>query len=398
MTTPSGLPIIRLRNGADKRFKNGHSWVYSNEIQMTDETTALSAGSIVQLVRHDKKELGVGTFTPNSLIAYRGFTRTGTKGIDKRFFKNRITRAVALRDAVFSEPHYRLIHGDADGLPGLVVDRFGDTVVIQTSTAGMDLLIDYVVSALKSVIAPKHILLNNEGGFRNLEGLDTLSKTLEGEISVPLEVRENGLTFYGDPLNGQKTGWFFDQRCNREFVAGLAKGRLVVDLYSYAGGFGVTCAAKGAESVLMIDRSEPALELARRAAEANGVEKVCQFSATEVFGALARFAESKRRFGLVIADPPAFIKTKKDVGVGIKGYKKLARMSATAVEPLGFLMIASCSHNMYEDRFIEEISRGIGQAGRSPRLIYRAGAGPDHPVHPFMPETEYLKALVFQLD
>jgi 23S rRNA (cytosine1962-C5)-methyltransferase len=398
MTTPSDLPIIRLRNGADKRFKNGHSWVYSNEIIMTNDAKALPAGSVVQLVRHDKKELGVGTFNPNSLITYRGFTRTGTKDIDKRFFKKRMTRALALRNTLFSEPHYRLIHGDADGLPGLVVDRFGDTIVIQTSTSGMDLMIDTIVLALKSLISPKNIVLNNEGGFRKLEQLDTFSKTLQGDISGPLEVRENGLTFYADPLNGQKTGWFFDQRCNREFVANLAKDRSVVDLFSYAGGFGVTAASKGATSVLMIDRSEASLYLARKAAEANNVSEVCQFSTTEVFGALALFQEGKRRFGLVIADPPAFIKTKKDVGAGIKGYKKLARMSATAVEPLGFLMIASCSHNMHEDRFIEEVARGIGEAGRSPRLIYRAGAGPDHPVHPFMPETEYLKTLVFQLD
>jgi 23S rRNA (cytosine1962-C5)-methyltransferase len=398
MTTQSCLPIIRLRNGAEKRFKNGHNWIYSNEINMTNETKALPAGSVVQLLRHDKKELGVGTFNPNSLITYRGFTRNGTKDIDKKFFKNRMTRALALRNALYLEPHYRLIHGDADGLPGLVVDRFDDTVVIQTSTLGMDLMIDNIISALKPLISPKNILLNNEGGFRNLEQLDTYSKTLEGDASGPLEVRENGLTFYADPLNGQKTGWFFDQRCNREFVASLAKGRSVVDLFSYAGGFGVTAASKGAASVLMIDRSEAALDLARKAAEANNVADICQFSTTEVFGALALFQEGKRRFGLVIADPPAFIKIKKDVGAGIKGYKKLARMSATAVEPLGFLMIASCSHNMQEDRFIEEVARGIGEAGRSPRLIYRAGAGPDHPVHPFMPETEYLKTLVFQLD
>jgi 23S rRNA (cytosine1962-C5)-methyltransferase len=337
MTTPPSLPLIRLRNGADKRFKNGHSWVYSNEIIMTNEIKVLPAGSIVQLVRHDKKELGVGTFNPNSLISYRGFTRTGTKNIDKKFFKNRMTRALALRNTLFSEPHYRLIHGDADGLPGLVVDRFGDTVVIQTSTSGMDLMIDNIVSALKSLISPKNILLNNEGGFRNLEQLDAYSKTLEGDVSGPLEVRENGLIFYADPLNGQKTGWFFDQRCNRDFVANLAQGRSVVDLFSYAGGFGVTAASKGAASVLMIDRSEASLNLARKAAEANNVSEVCQFSTTEVFGALALFQEGKRRFGLVIVDPPAFIKAKKDVGAGIKGYKKLARMSATAVEPLGFL-------------------------------------------------------------
>lgn len=398
MTETSGLPLIRLRSGADKRFKNGHSWIYSNEIQMDEAAKALPAGTVVQLQRSDKKELGVGTFNPHTLISYRGFSRSGTRDITNKFIKERLQRALGLRDTLFAEPHYRWVHGDADGLPGLVIDRFGDTVVIQTATAGMDALLDRVAAILDTMIEPKSILVANDGAFRKLENLEPYTKVIKGSVEGPIEVRENSLTFFAAPLDGQKTGWFFDQRPNRSFVADLAKDRSVVDLYSYAGGFGVTAAAAGAQSVLMIDRSEPALDMARKAAAANGVEKSCQFSATEVFGALERFQDGKRRFGLVIADPPAFVKTKKDVGAGIKGYRKLARLSATAVEPQGFLFIASCSHNMHEDRFIEEVSRGIGQAGRSPRLIYRSGAGPDHPVHPFMPETEYLKALVFQLD
>lgn len=398
MTETSGLPLIRLRSGADKRFKNGHSWVYSNEIQMDEAAKALPAGTVVQLQRSDKKDLGVGTFNPHTLISYRGFSRSGVRDISNKFIKDRLHRALGLRDTLFNEPHYRWVHGDADGLPGLVVDRFGDTVVIQTATAGMDALLDKVISVIDTMIEPKSILVANEGAFRKLENLEPYSKVAKGSGDDTIEVRENGLTFYAAPVGGQKTGWFFDQRPNRSFVADLAQGRSVVDLYSYAGGFGVTAASNGAESVLMIDRSEPALALARKAAETNGVVASCQFSATEVFGALERFQDGKRRFGLVIADPPAFAKTKKDVGAAIKGYRKLARLSATAVEPQGFLFIASCSHNMHEDRFIEETSRGIGQAGRTPRLIYRSGAGPDHPVHPFMPETQYLKALVFQLD
>ncbi len=398
MTDPTGLPRIRLRPGADSRFKRGHNWVYSNEIEMDDAAKALPAGSMVQLLRSDKKELGVGTFNPHTLIAYRGFSRSGSRPVDGKLIKDRLTRARALREALFGEPHYRLIHGDADGLPGLVIDRFADTVVVQTATAGMDQLLDQVIVALEKLISPSTIVISNDGKFRNLEHLDRYSKVVKGGANGAIEVRENDLTFYADPLNGQKSGWFFDQRRNRAFVSGLAKGRNAVDLYSYAGGFGITAAAAGATNVLMIDRSERALDLARKAAETNGLASACQFSATEVFGALERFQEGKRRFGLVIADPPAFIKTKKDVATGIKGYKKLARLSATAVEPQGFLFIASCSHNMHEDRFIEETSRGIGQAGRSPRLIYRSGAGPDHPVHPFMPESEYLKALVYQLD
>jgi 23S rRNA (cytosine1962-C5)-methyltransferase len=398
MTDPSGLLRIRLRAGADKRFRNGHNWVYSNEIEMDEATKAIEAGSVVQLLRSDKKELGVGTFNPHTLISYRAFSRTGGRDINNKVIKDRLQRALGLRQALYAEPHYRLVHGDADGLPGLVIDRFGDTLVIQTATAGMDRMLDRVISILDQTLAPTTLVVSNEGAFRNLENLETYSKIVKGTIDGPIEVRENGLTFYADPLQGQKTGWFFDQRRNRAFAASLAKGRSVLDLYSYAGGFGVTAAAQGADSVLMIDRSEAALDLARKAAEVNGFAATCQFSATEVFAALERFQESKRRFALVIADPPAFVKTKKDVGAGIKGYKKLARLSATAVEPQGFLLIASCSHNMHEDRFIEETSRGIGQAGRSPRLIYRSGAGPDHPVHPFMPETEYLKALVYQLD
>lgn len=398
MSDTTDIPRVQLRPGADKRFKSGHNWVYSNEIQMNDAAKALTPGSIVQLQRGDKKALGVGTFNPHCLIAYRGFTRSGARHIDKKLITERLKRALQLRNTLFAVPHYRLVHGDADGLPGLVIDRFGDCVVVQTATAGMELMLDQVVAAIETVIAPEILILANEGQFRKLEDLPAYSKVLKGEAPTSIPVLENDLTFFADPMGGQKTGWFFDQRPNRAFIAGLTKGRSVLDLYTYAGGFGVTAAARGAESVLMIDRSESSLGLARQAADANGVSETCQFSATEVFGALERFADSKRRFGVVIADPPAFVKSKKDVGAGIKGYRKLARLCATAVEPQGFLLIASCSHHMHEQRFIEETSRGIGQAGRAPRLIYRSGAGPDHPVHPFMPETEYLKALVYQLD
>jgi len=394
----SSQPRVLLRAGSDKRFKNGHPWVYSNEIRMDDEARAIEPGSIVPLVRADGKPAGIGTFNPHSLICYRAFTRSGAGAVDDDFIRERLSRAARLRDSLFSEPHYRLVYGDSDGLPGLVIDRFGDVFVIQTATAGMDMLLDDILRILDELFEPRAIILSNSGSFRRMENLETYSKLAKGELDGPIEVRENGLTFFADPMGGQKTGWFFDQRANRAYMANLAKGRSVLDLYAYAGGFGITAAAGGASNVLCVDRADGSLKLANEAAKANKLDGIVKTRVGEVFATLENFAEAKQRFGIVIADPPAFVKTKKDVGPGAKGDRKMARLAAAVVEPGGFLFVASCSHNMFEERFLDETAHGISQAGRSGRVIYRGGAGPDHPIHPYLPESAYLKGLVYALD
>ncbi|MFN4282062.1 MAG: class I SAM-dependent rRNA methyltransferase [Alphaproteobacteria bacterium] len=392
------VPMIRLQNGRDKRARFGHPWVYSNEIVMTPEAKALPAGSVVRLDAPSSEPLGLGLFNPRSLIAIRLLTRDAKATIDQAFLADRLAKALALRQALYAKPYYRLIHAEADGLPGLVIDRYGDVLVCQMNSAGMDRLREPLLAALDEVIAPKTVMLRNDSSAREQEGLARGVEVAKGKLPSPLKLEENGVKFFADLAEGQKTGWFFDQRDNRAFMAGLAKGRRVLDVYSYAGGFAVQAAVAGATEVVACDRSEAALALAEKAADANKVLSKFKTLKGEAFSELENLQGAGERFGVVICDPPAFVKSQKDLATGAKGYRKVARLGANLVEPGGFLFVASCSHNMEPGRFAEEVAKGVGAAGRTARVIRSAGAGPDHPVHPLLPESAYLKAQVLQLD
>jgi 23S rRNA (cytosine1962-C5)-methyltransferase len=392
------IPMIRLQNGRDKRARFGHPWVYSNEIDMTPEVKALPAGTVVRLDAPSSEPLGLGLFNPRSLIAIRMLTRDAKAVVDQAFLADRLTKALALRDALYAKPFYRLVHAEADGLPGLIIDRYGDVLVCQFNTAGMDRLREPLLAALDEVLAPKTVVLRNDSSAREQEGLAQGVEVAKGKLASPLKLQENGATFFADLAEGQKTGWFYDQRENRAFMAGLAKGRRVLDVYSYAGGFAVQAALAGATEVIACDRSEQALALAQKAAEANKISAKFKTLKGEAFAELEKLQEANERFGVVICDPPAFVKSQKDLATGSKGYRKIARLGANLVEPGGFLFVASCSHNMEPARFAEEVAKGVGAAGRTGRVIRSAGAAPDHPVHPLLPESAYLKAQVFQLD
>lgn len=389
---------IRLQPNRDRRARHGHPWIYSNEVAMTAEAKALPPGSVVEVQGSDGRPVGVGFFNPRSLIAVRLLERAAGIAVDADFLAARLSRARALRDTLYSEPFYRLVHAEADGLPGLVIDRFGDTLVCQLNSAGMDRLTDELLAALDRVLAPEVVMLRNDSGAREQEGLARETRVAKGEISGPLALTENGVRFLADLSGGQKTGWFFDQRDNRAFMARLAKGRRVLDVYSYTGGFGVQAACAGAAQVVACDRSEQALASAEQAANLNAVAERMRFVRAEAFAELERLVAANERFGVVICDPPAFVKSQKDLQTGARGYRKLARLAAALVERSGFLFLASCSHNMPADLFAEEVARGMGQAGRSGRIIRSAGAAPDHPVHPLLPESAYLKAQVLALD
>lgn len=392
-------PRVFLNPGQDRRVARGHPWAYANEIRMDAATKALPPGTVVELCRVDGKPLGVGTFNPHALIAFRLFASDPNVVIDRGFFADRLTAALDLRARLFDGPYYRLLHAEADGVPGLVVDRFGAAVVIQASTAGMEALLPAFLSALDDTLAPSVVVLRNDGAGRALEGLDSYARVAKGMVSGPVEVREGDLTFVADPLAGQKTGWFFDQRDNRAFVGLLCRSAArVLDVYCYAGGFAVAAATAGARAVIGIDRSEPALALARQAAERNGVATRCAFRPAEAFATLEKLAADGERFDVVIADPPAFAKSKKELPTGLKGYRKLARLAAEVVAPKGFLFMASCSHNVEATAFADEVARGLVAAGRAGRILRAAGAAPDHPIHPHLPETGYLKTLTLQLD
>ena len=391
-------PAVTVLPGHQKRALHGHPWIFSNEIQMDAAAKALPPGSIVALKTADGRSLGTASFNPHTLVAARLFDRDPQRRIDADFLSKRLRRALAIRAKLFSEPYYRLVHAEADGIPGLVVDRFGEVAVAQLNTAGMAGLEAALLEALASVLAPKAIVLRNDSPALAQEGLASEVRVAAGTLPDPLEIVENGCRFAVDLLGGQKTGWFYDQRDNRAFMAMLARDARVLDVYCFGGGFAVEAAAVGARSVIGIDRSEPALALAARSAELNGVAERCHFRRGEAFAELETLAGAGERFDVVISDPPAFVKSKKDLGPGLRGYRKLARLAAGAVAPQGYLFLSSCSHNVTPDDFWEAARRGLEDAGRSARLLRSAGAAPDHPVHPHLPESAYLKGLVLALD
>jgi 23S rRNA (cytosine1962-C5)-methyltransferase len=391
-------PKVVMRAGEEKRIAGGHPWAFSNEIEMDAAVKALPPGELVTLTRKDGRTLGVALFNPHSLIAARMLSRDPTAEINARFFERRLQRALKLRERLVDVPFYRLAHAEADGFPGAVIDRFGEIVVVEVNSAGMDRLTEPLAAAIDKVLAPATILLRGEGAARDSEGLTPMSRFAKGGLDGPITVQENGARFLADLSAGQKTGWFYDQRDNRALMARFAKGCSFLDVYSYTGGFGVQAAAAGATDVLAVDRSEAALGLLQKSAQANGVAERVSVQRGEAFEALETLIAEKRRFDIVSADPPAFVKSKKDFHVGGKAYRKLARLAAQAVAPGGLLFIASCSHNMPADEFARQVARGIHEGGRSAKQLYATGAAPDHPVHPFLPESAYLKALVLQVE
>ncbi len=382
----SAIPTIRLKPREGRRLRAGAPWAFSNEVEMSAAAKSLAPGGIVAVMGDDGRELGTGYFNPGSLIAVRLLDPRPGIVPDAAFFAERLARARALRDAVYAKPFYRLVHAEGDFLPGLTIDRFDDVHVVQITTAGMEALRAPLLEALGG-----RTVLRADAPSRTLEGLSTY---VEGEARVAVE--ENGVRYFADLGAGQKTGWYYDQRDNRAFMATLARGRTVLDAYCYTGGFALAAAKAGASEVIAVDSSQPALALAEESAAANGLS--CKFVKAEIFEEMERLGAAKETFDIVIADPPPFVKSRKDLEAGAKAYRKLARLAARLVAKDGFLLLASCSHNIPAERFASECALGLQRAERRARLIHQAGAGADHPVHPLLPESAYLKTLVYALD
>jgi 23S rRNA (cytosine1962-C5)-methyltransferase len=392
------LPSVILRSGEDRRVRDGHPWAFSNEILMDVDSKAIKPGSVAILRAPGGQALGLVTFNPHSLIAARLLTTNPEATIDALFFGRRLANAVALRDRLVGVPYYRLIHAEADGIPSVIVDRFGDALVVQVNSAGMDALTPVLLEALEAELSPKTIILKNDSPVRELEGLTREVVVAKGE-SGAVELIENGAKFVADLSEGQKTGWFYDQRDNRRFMAGLSKGANVLDVYCYSGGFGVLAAKEGARQVTCIDRSAAALDAAKQAAKLNGVEKIVAFEKSEAFDALEKLGGNMaRKYDVVICDPPAFVKSRKDLKIGAQGYRKLVRLAAPLVARGGFFFVASCSHLVDQTMFADQVRRGLRDAQRTGRILRTSGAALDHPVHPSLPETAYLKGMTLQLD
>lgn len=393
------LPIVRMKPKSNARaIRHGFPWVYDNEIVTDRRTRSLAPGTIALLQDENRQELGIVAFNPNSRIICRMLERDLTAKIDRYWLADRIEKALRLRERLYDQPFYRLIHAEADGLPGVVIDRFGDTAVVQPNAAWADVLMDDLTAALIAVTGVKNVLKNASGRARTLEGLDEDTRTVAGTVpSEPIPVPMNGATYMADLVGGQKTGLFFDQRPNHAFAARLCKDARVLDVFSHVGGFSLAALAGGAKSALAVDGSEPALELAAKGAAAMGMADRFTTRKGDAFDTLAALADEGKKYEVVICDPPAFAPNKQALEAGLRAYERVARLAAPLVAEGGYLVLCSCSHAADLVRFQGACVRGIGRAGRTAQLIRTGYAGPDHPLMPQLVESGYLKALFFRL-
>ena len=385
-------PELRLNKDQERRLVAGHCWIYSNEVDtVATPLKAFEAGQAVEVIGHSGRWLGYGYVNPHSLICARLVSRDRAHPLSPSLWVRRIRIALALRERLYPAPFYRLVFGESDGLPGLVVDRYGDLLAVQITTAGMERARGDILAALEQVVRPKVIVLRNDTGARELEGLATGVETVLGEAPEALELTEHGARFRVSPLTGQKTGWFYDQAENRARLPRFGGARRVLDVCSYIGAWGVQAAVRGAERVVCVDSSEAALERVAENAEANGVFARMGALHGDAFDALRQMRDEGERFDLVILDPPAFIKRRKDEKEGTQAYARLNRLGLDVLEPGGLLVTSSCSFHMGRDSFLRTIQGSAQRARRTLQLLEVGQQGPDHPVSPAIPETAYLK-------
>jgi 23S rRNA (cytosine1962-C5)-methyltransferase len=392
-------PTVRLNPKAEARaIRHGFPWVYADELVTDRRTQGLAPGALAVLEDADRRPLALVTVNTKSRIIARVLDRDPEAQIDEDWFARRLTTALALRTRLFDAPFYRLVHAEADGLPGVVIDRFGDVAVIQPNAAWAEAHIEALAAALRAVTGIATVVKNGTGRSRGLEGLVEETVILSGKISGPVPVPMNGATYMADVLGGQKTGLFFDQRPNHAFAQRLARGARVLDMFSHVGGFALAALAGGAASALAVDASAPALALAEQGAAASGMADRFATRQGDAFAVLEALAEEGAQFDLLICDPPAFAPAKPALEAGLRAYERLARLAAPLVAPGGCLVLCSCSHAVDLMAFRNASGRGIGRGGRRAQLLHTGFAGPDHPMLPQLAESGYLKSLVFRLD
>ncbi len=388
------LPPLRLKKNEERRLRAGHLWIFSNEVDVErTPLTAFEPGDAVRVLTHGGRSVGTAYVNPHTLICARLMSRGAEPVLDRSLIRHRLNLALGLREKLYDEPFYRLVYGESDGLPGLVVDRFGDVLVVQLTTAGMERRRETVVEALVRALRPSGVLLRNDNPIRELEGLPAYVETAHGEVPEAVELREHGLRYRVAPRQGQKTGWYFDQHANRGRLARYARGARVLDAFSYIGGFGLAAAGAGAQAVLCVDASETALEGVRTNAALNGLENRVETLAGDAFDALKALHEAGERFDMVVLDPPAFIKRKKDLRRGTEAYRRLNQRGLRLLGREGFLCTASCSYHLPRATLREVLARTARHLDRGLQITEQGHQAPDHPVHPAIPETEYLKVL-----
>lgn len=386
---------LYLKPGEEKRLKGGHLWVFSNEVDAHRcDLGAFTPGEPVQIRDADGKALGNGYINPHSLICARLLTRNPRCQPGRSLLIHRLNVALALRTRLYRYPFYRLVFGEADGLPGLIVDRFDDVLVVQITTAGMEALKAQIVAALEKVLHPRGILLRNDGAAREPEGLARYVETM-GEVSEPAPVREGDCSFLAPIGGGQKTGWYYDQSDNRLRLAPYVKDATVLDVYSYVGAWGLQAARAGARHVTCVDSSAGALAVLATNAERNGL--AVDVMEEDASAAIQALRAQRQRFDVVILDPPAFVKRKRDFKAGARAYRRINQLALTLLAKNGFLITGSCSYHMPQSELLASIQAAARHVDRHLQLLGCYGQGPDHPVHPAIAETAYLKMFFFRV-
>lgn len=397
---PRLLPTVRLKPKAEARaIRHGFPWIYADELVTDRRTQSLAPGALAVLEDGERRALGLVTVNTASKIIARMLDRDPEAVINQAWFEARLAQALDLRARLFDAPFYRLVHAEADGLPGVVIDRFGSVAVVQPNAAWAEAALPVLVAALVAVTGVTTVIKNGQGRSRGLEGLAEETAVVHGATpTAPVQVPMNGAVYMADLMGGQKTGLFFDQRPNHAFAARLAKGARVLDVFAHVGGFGLAALAGGAEHALAVDASAPALELANAGAGASSFADRFATRQGDAFAVLEALGTEGAQFDLVICDPPAFAPAKPALEAGLRAYERLARLAAPLVAPGGYLVLCSCSHAADLQAFRNASARGIGRGGRRSQIIYTGFAGPDHPVLPQLAESSYLKALAFRLD
>ena len=393
--SPTEFAPLRLRKDEDRRLRAGHLWVYSNEVDVAaTPLREFQPGQPVTIQASNGKFLGAGYINPNVLLCARLVSRDPDHPLGPSLLVHRLNVALSLRERLYAKPFYRLVYGEGDGLPGLIVDRYGDLCVAQITTAGMERLKDDILAALQKVVKPAAVLWRNDSPVRELEGLERTVADAAGVVPDAVEIEEDGLRFRVAPRTGQKTGWFYDQRDNRARLDRYVQGRRVLDVFSYTGAWGVRAAARGARDVLCVDSSAAALDQVAVNAALNGVGDRVHTRQGDAFVVLKALREARERFDVVIVDPPAFIKRRKDFKEGALAYRRLNEMAMQVLDRDGILVSCSCSQLLARETLAQTLLQGARHLDRNLVILEQGRQGPDHPVHPAIPETDYLKVIL----
>ena len=393
--SPTEFAPLRLRKDEDRRLRAGHVWVYSNEVDVAaTPLREFQPGQPVMIQASNGKFLGTGYINPNVLLCARLISRDPEHPLSPSLLVHRLNVALSLRERLYDQPFYRLVYGEGDGLPGLIVDRYGDLCVAQITTAGMERLKDDILAALQKVLKPAAVLWRNDSPTRELEGLERYVADAAGVVPDAVEIEEDGLRFQAAPRTGQKTGWFYDQRDNRARLDRYVQGRRVLDVFSYTGAWGIRAAARGAREVLCVDSSTAALEQLATNAALNRVGDRVYTRQGDAFEVLKALREARERFDVVVVDPPAFIKRRKDFKEGALAYRRLNEMAMQVLDRDGILVSCSCSQLLARDALIQTLLQGSRHLDRNLVILEQGRQGPDHPAHPAIPETDYLKVIL----